>query len=51
MDALTPLETELLTALEGMLDAYWRGSEDSSDDEAPTMVKAALAAVAKAKAR
>lgn len=41
---------DLLGALKGMVDAYWRGSEDSDDDHAPAMVKAALAAIAKASA-
>lgn len=42
---------ELLSALRGMIDAYWRGSEDSDDEHAPSMVKAALAAIAKASAQ
>lgn len=39
---------ELLAALQGMINAYWRGSEDSDDKHAPTMVKAALAAISSA---
>lgn len=39
---------DLLAACQGMIDAYWRGSEDSTDAKAPTMVKAALAAIKKA---
>ncbi len=38
----------LLEALQAMIDAYWRGSEDSSDANAPSMVKTALAAIDKA---
>ncbi len=41
---------QLLSALKGMIEAYWRGSEDSSDEEAPQAVKAALAAIAQAEA-
>ena len=37
-------------ALKGMVDAYWRGSEDSDDDDAPAAVKAALAILAEAEA-
>lgn len=39
---LTALRAECVGVLNGMLDAYWRGSEDSSDEEAPSMVKDAL---------
>ena len=39
----------LLKALEGMVEAYWRGSEDSSDEEAPSCVTAALTAIEQAK--
>ena len=42
---------DLLSACKGMIDAYWRGSEDSDDDDAPSMVKDALAAIAKAEGR
>lgn len=41
---------EMLAALRGMIEAYWRGSEDSDDADAPSAVKAALAAIAKAEA-
>lgn len=60
MVSTTPMQTaaaktaeaapDLLAALHGMVAAYWRGSEDSDDDDAPEMVKAALAAIAKATA-
>jgi hypothetical protein len=40
---------DLLAACRGMVDAYWRGSEDSADEDAPDCVKAALAAMAKAR--
>jgi hypothetical protein len=39
---------ELLAALQGMVEAYWRGSEDSEDGDAPTAVMDALAAIKKA---
>lgn len=42
---------ELLAACKAMINAYWRGSEDSDDEDAPTMVKDALAAIAKAEGR
>lgn len=38
-----------LAALQGMVDAYWRGSVDSDDDHAPPAVKAALAVLAQAR--
>ena len=40
---------DLAQALQGMVDAYWRGSEDSDDEHAPSMVKAAQAALSKAR--
>jgi hypothetical protein len=33
--------------LQGMIDAYWRGFEDSEDEDAPQCVKAALASLTK----
>ena len=39
---------ELLDALEGMVEAYWRGSEDSDDANAPKCVRKAFAAIARA---
>lgn len=40
---------DLEKSLEGMIDAYWIGSEDSDDEHAPTMVKDAFAALKKAR--
>jgi hypothetical protein len=37
---------DIAESLNGMIEAYWRGSEDSSDAEAPECVKAALNALA-----
>lgn len=48
MDRIEAAAPALLKALHGMVDAYWRGSEDSDDDDAPTAVKHALAAIAAA---
>lgn len=42
---------DLLAACKAMIDAYWRGSEDSDDEHAPSMVKEALAAISKAEGR
>ncbi len=36
---------ELREALQAMVEAYWRGSEDSDDEHAPHAVKLALAAL------
>lgn len=48
MDHIEAAAPVLLKALHGMVDAYWRGSEDSDDDDAPAAVKDALAAIAMA---
>jgi hypothetical protein len=35
-----------ISSLRAMIDTYWRGSEDSSDENAPTMVREALGVLA-----
>ena len=45
VNALIASHKALVEALDGMIQAYWRGSEDSSDAQAPECVKKALAAL------
>jgi hypothetical protein len=40
---------DLRDALQEMIDTYWRGSEDSDDEHAPSMVRKALRALAKSR--
>jgi hypothetical protein len=45
LETLRARVVELEDALNGMIEAYWRGSEVRSDARAPTCVKAALKAL------